>query len=644
MYNGSSRYADIKYTSVPMPRPAVPAHHPLKSKTNHQKLLDYVMPRMYVAKEARDARVERYAEIDKQVYGWMQLSNEDKKRRVKKEKTGKGGVTEINLPISYIHLDDMMSYYAQIFSPNQGMFYHKGKPDEAADATQLVTLMNNHAIYTGMYRDTIRTLFNLLKYNEGGFYSYWLKDYGPVLKSNSDGSQDVQEEIRWQGNKAESLDPYNTFYDPLVDISQLHKDGEFCGFAELRSHYWLQSRAAKGIYFNCEEVLKKAEYESRCEFYKNPPQEAHMSYDESGGSDWKSVVAGVPQNLVKTGYEILHIFIRLNPIDFGLVTAAERSARNRLELWKITVCNGETIIGVEQQNNIHGYLPFCMARLNDDIMAEATKSTAEILNPLQEFASHLLNTHVKATRRNLYGTTVYDPSIVDLSKIPDGEVSARIPTKPSGYGKDLRTAIFNDQKTLDTKQTLTDMETVLGMLNQFFPVQAMPSQIASIERATNSQVSAVQQGTNRRQQKGAQLLDITLFRNVRFVFFYNILQYQPNNISVSDFHGRAITIDLNSIRNTDLPFVIGQGLKVLDRQAAAQTVREIVFALLQSQQADQIDIMGLITYWVNMLDIDIDLNQFKRPVQQVPTPGGDVQPVPGQAPSEAPAGPAGAAV
>jgi hypothetical protein len=45
----------------------------------------------------------------------------------------------------------------------------------------------------------------------------------------------------------------------------------------------------------------------------------------------------------------------------------------------------------------------------------------------------------------------------------------------------------------------------MGLVNQFFPTQSLPSQIASIDRAVDSQVAAVQQGANRRQQKAARL-------------------------------------------------------------------------------------------------------------------------------------------
>jgi hypothetical protein len=101
-------------------------------------------------------------------------------------------------------------------------------------------------------------------------------------------------------------------------------------------------------------------------------------------------------------------------------------------------------------------------------------------------------------------------------------------------------------------------------------------------------VAAVQQGANRRQQKAARLLDDTVFRNVRFAMYYNILQYQPDSSEVTDFYtGKPVKIDLASLRNTDLPFIIGQGLKAIDRQAAAQMLQQVIFALIQAPQAAQ---------------------------------------------------------
>jgi hypothetical protein len=160
---------------------------------------------------------------------------------------------------------------------------------------------------------------------------------------------------------------------------------------------------------------------------------------------------------------------------------------------------------------------------------------------------------------------------------------------------------------------LNQLEGVMGLINQFFPTQSLPSQIASIDRAVDSQVAAVQQGANRRQQKAARLLDDTLFRPMRFAMYYNIIQYQPDEEEIMDiFTGQPVKINLQNLRVSNLPFIIGQGLKAIDRMAAASMLQNIIFAMIQAPQVSQgIDLLGLIDYWTSMIDIDIDMKQFR---------------------------------
>src|SRR3546814_11327607 len=73
----------------------------------------------------------------------------------------------------------------------------------------------------------------------------------------------------------------------------------------------------------------------------------------------------------------------------------------------------------------------------------------------------------KACRKNVWGTTYYNPSAVDYSVVPDGEVAARVPIKAQGFNKDIRTLVYHEAATLDTKQTLGDMQGVMDLTNQF---------------------------------------------------------------------------------------------------------------------------------------------------------------------------------
>jgi hypothetical protein len=80
---------------------------------------------------------------------------------------------------------------------------------------------------------------------------------------------------------------------------------------------------------------------------------------------------------------------------------------------------------------------------------------------------------------------------------------------------------------------------------------------------------------------------------------------------IADFYGKPVTVNLEELRQTDLPFIIGQGLKALDRQAAAHALQELIFAIIQNPAvAQRIDLLGLIDYWTSMIDIDIDMTKF----------------------------------
>lgn len=601
--------------------------HPLRNKVTHDRLVDYIKQRLLLGARQRDSRLPRYSQIDRDVAAFMLLNDEDRKRQIEHIKKGTPQATAISLPLMFVHLDDMMTYYAQTFAPNRGMFYHTAKPEDSGEASQLVTVMNSHAVYGGFYRQLLRSIYSILKYNLGGVWNTWDTEYGPKLEADESGGTRLAQAVTFAGNRIKAIDMYNFFADPAVEMADLYKDGEFAAVAEMRSHYWLKARCMEGTFLNCEDMLDGEHQGFSAQFYKDPPTESNLASDQTkaSGFSWYSFLAGTESSMMNGAYELVTIYLKLNPNDFALLggSADARKGRNRYEVWRFTLLNGERLIECSYMNNMHGHLPAYMGVLNDDLMKEAAKSVAEILNPLQQFASFLLNAHVLANRKNIYGTTYYDPSCVDMEKIPAGEVAARVPLKPQGWGKDIRTMIQHDNNQLDTKQTLQDLQGMMGLIDQFFPTQSLPSQIAGIDRAVDSQVAAVQQGANRRQHKGARLIDDTMLRPMRFSMYYNIVQYIKDGTTVGDFYtGKTIEVNLEKLRDVNLMLIIGQGLKALDRQAIQQQMREIIFAMIQAPTvSERIDLLAMLDAWTSMMDLEMNLKQFELAPPPAAAPG-----------------------
>src|SRR3546814_9591215 len=56
----------------------------------------------------------------------------------------------------------------------------------------------------------------------------------------------------------------------------------------------------------------------------------------------------------------------------------------------------------------------------------------------------------------------------------------------------------------------------------------------------------------------------------------------------------------------------------IDRQYVMQLVQQIVFALIQNPRAaEQVDILGLLDYWVAMVDVELQLKQFTKTPEQI---------------------------
>lgn len=614
MSSESFSQSSIRHAKLPFAIPQVQPQHPFRNKQNHDSLLEYCQQRLSIGKDTRDAELDRLVRIDKKVAGWIRMKDEDKKRREKSDVTGEPLLTNMNLPLTFIHLDDMMTYLADTFAPSRGMFYNTGTPNEMNQAAQLVTKMNNDALYAGYYRELLQTLFSCLKYNMGGLTVAWGSDHGPSKADGSNKEDRVFDSgVKWQGNRLKTLDRYNTLLDPSVHPTRLHIEGEFCAYVELKSRFWVQTRAVNGQFYNCEEAVKNMGQSNAAAYYRHPPAEARLESDtHAEGEDWVSVLSAMPSNQ-QDGHEVVTLYIRLNPTEFGLVPREEVTARRRYEIWRVTILDNKHIVALAWQNNVHNHIPCYFGVIHDDVMGPAQRSPGELLAPLQDFASHLLNVHMEAARKSIYGTTVYDPTMVNLESIPKGEVAARLPVEPRAYGRDVRTYIQELRTTHDTSHTMQDLETVMAIVNQFFPTQALPSQIASIERAVSSQVAAVQHGANRRQQKTARLLDDSMFRPMRFAMYYNILQFQPDGEEITDFYsGRATRLDISAMTDTNLPYIIGQGLKAIDRQTTSEMLQKVIFALIQAPAAAQgIDLLGLIDYWTSMIDIDMNMQQFR---------------------------------
>ena len=523
---------DIQLPRIQGQQPQVSNRHPLKNETMHRLLMSYVLPRLEQASSFRDSQTDRFKHIDREVSAWFQPeSAEDKHAHRVRRATGEVVPLQFKIPLVKTYMEDTLAFLMEIFAPNSGMFHSVGKQKEQEAGNLLIAKLNYDAQFTGYYDSLLQASWTALKYNQAALSTEWGQFRGPVFVPKHGGTIIDVPEVRadtliWEGTQLRHIDPYNLLRQPGVPLGEVHRRSEYVGEAKRITAFEFLRGASEGRYFNAEQVLpigedrvRRSPQLSGTSFYRYPPICAGIrpavAGNGTGGSsiDWGQLLnAGHGYSAADTHFvELAELYIWLNPFQFALRPKESRGEKDKLELWKLVIANGAVLVQATQVESAHGWMPINAGYLQGDSMEESQLTPSETVQPFQDFASYLMNTHVKATTESVHGTILYNADVIDLKAIPPGAVARNIPFKPAGADVDINKIFMRiPSQTRDTQGLLQDSQQMMALLERLFPTQALPSQVAGIDRAIDSQVTSVMQGANRRTHMTAKRCDDVL--------------------------------------------------------------------------------------------------------------------------------------
>lgn len=620
---------------VELPETAYPPAIP--DREQHDKLLQYITQRLDTGKSQRDDRILRMGKIDKLISTWQVLTKSDSARASKQEATGQAQAISVNLPLVHTHLDDMVSFFAGVYSPQSGDFFQL--PDEVMkeEGQALVDRLNNDAKRTQHYSELCKFLRSILKYNVAGLHVQWVSPDGMTLDDPKTGL-----------NQSTSLDMYNVMWDPVIrDPSKIRCDAQWASVSELRNRQWFIRREVDGMYYGVGSVIGD---DSRpvgnngnlSAYYVYPPDRIQIRQSDSksrdNGIDWdqwfEGTSAGTAVISECDAFELTTVYIWLNPSQFKLRNTSQDVEAafegGQLMLWKAQIMGNQRIISLEPETSqvVEGTevatadnmiqtaeIPIHMSYLNEDDLKQFQRSVAEMLSQFQNYGSFLMNAHIVNTRQNIFGTRVYDPSMFDGKQL--GTNGEPVDLESKMPGRDVRSGMTQIGGTGDTSRTMEHLSSLMSIVQQFFPAQALPSQVAGIDRAVSSQVAAVLNGVNRRLHMLVRHMDDEVMIHNRIRQFRNLAK-----------HG---SIENLAITDDKVYKILGSGLAQLNREAAAQAFNQLLFAVLQNQEAMQtFDIPKMFDFWARLQNIGTGMSGF---VKQQPAQSGAV---PGQMPSQTP--------
>lgn len=614
----------------------------LKSPDREKALVEYCLERVKMSDEERKRRAARAQSIDVQISGYIQHGRESKKRAQDNAAGKKPKPADMSLPLAGAQIDECVTYMMSVYAPEMDFFEAVAPADKQVMAQAVVGELNKQSQKGQYYRHFTRMCTAAIRYNFGGLICNWEKMTGVVFKGQPGGVAEKKVDTVWEGNVLKAIDVYNFGYDTSVHPVDLAAEGEFFWECERITPFRARRMAQAGMLFGINRYVHEifaanpgAQMDGKS-FYLQPPSVRDESaINGEGQTNWISILRASDVRESTPGLELLHFVAWLCPKNFGLSDSAE------MECWRIVIANGKYLTFAMKLDTTHGMLPVAIACPLEDDLKNEQRTHAEMLIPLQQFASFLMNSHQEAHRKSIYGITVYNAqAFPGLNADMTDMASAMIPMQSSASGLDIDKVFRHHSTAPNTDKNVVDIGNIIQLMQKILPTD-MLQQVADLERATVYQAAATVQAGNRRQLKIARMISDQCINIIKFQMIYNLYS-NMQSISYVDPNGQRTSIQVGDLVEAEIEYEIGTGLKGIDRLITVQIIRDVINGVIQSQQAiAEFDIVSLLNYFATLAGDKTDLRQFRRGATgmspaQVAQPAGAAQPTAPGAPQAAP--------
>lgn len=558
------------------------------TRASQESFIQYYKETLLTVNTVKSSQRTRFEGIDRAYMREQDASDE----RTQGKLAVKGGNPNIlqntTVPIVMPQVEAAVVYQASVFLTGIPIFGVVANAVFEDQAIQMETILDDNATKGGWTRELIMFFRDGFKYNFAPLEVSWDKEVTAAIETDIEFSakEGKPVEVIWSGNGLKRLDPYNTFIDPRVPPSELYKKGEFGGYTEFLSRIELKQLIAEMADTLTMNVTKAFESTSQAipgtssgetaESYYIPGINPDVTISDNfeGAMNWLSWAGMGKHNpnknaaiQYKNSYEKTTLYCKVLPSEFSLAVPSA----NTPQVWKLIIINHQVIIHAERQTNAHGYIPILIGQPYEDGLDYQTKSLATNAQEFQETTSAFMNSILASRRRAISDRTVYDPSRILSAHMNSDNPSAKIPVRPSAYGKNVGDSVYQFPFREDQGAfSMAQIKELVGMSNMLAGQNpARQGQFVKGNK-TKSEFDDVMSNANGRDQLVSILLEAQVFTPMKTIFKLDILQYQGGVTLYSREKEKAVKIDPIELRKAILEFKISDGLVPSDKIISAE--------------------------------------------------------------------------
>lgn len=539
---------------------------------------------------------------------------------------------DLTVPVIMPQVESAVVYQSSVFLQGNSIMGVVAGPESADEAVMMDAVLNENSVRGKWKREFMKHFRDGFKYNIAALEVVWDRKVTAALESDinfGNGTEGRPKEVIWQGNCIRRMDMYNTFFDSRVAPTEIHDKGEFVGYTEMMSRIalkqFLQQLPDKLV-----QNIKKA-FESglgattagmggvggiQSYYVPDINNNAILNRNLRNGMDWMSWagLTDTQQKIqYKNMYEVTTLYGRICPNDFGLRVPAG----NTPQVFKFIFVNHSVLVYCERQTNAHAYLPILFSQPLEDGLTYQTKSLAQNVAPIQDISSALMNSVIAARRRAISDRGIYDPSRINEAQINNPNPSAKIPLRPSAYGKPISEAYYSIPFKDDQSQFAMQQIGFLGNIANNISGQNPAKQGQFVKgNKTTHEFDTVMANANGRDQMTSILLEDQLFTPLKEILKTNMLQYQSGVSIFNPATATEVKVDPVALRKATVEFKITDGLTPADKLISEDVLMVALQTIGASQQIGSgYNIAPLFSYMMKMQGAD--LKPFEKSPQQI---------------------------
>lgn len=429
----------------------------------HRGILERLRDRVQASVQALDARKTVWDRMEDNFLAYMPETDNDAIRRGLRTQSGMPQYTTITIPYSYAMMLTAHTYQTSVFFGRDPIQQVQGRHGEGQQQEQAVEALLAYQVNGGRHLPPYYIwIHDALKYGIGIIGYYWDTEMLSTpryvmeeetflgVKTGKRKKKLVEQEHKgYDGTRLYNVRPQDWISDPRVTLANFQQ-GEFCGrYVEL-SRIELLEGEREGQYINVQELLRNgADWTPRDSGSSQMVLPGSQQYGGSGRDNdlasWK-------------GYEL---YVKLIPSDWGL------SSSNKTEIWVFTfLSSANVIVQAKPLGYWHGAFPFEVAENEVGGHALYNRSMLEVLQPMNDVLSWLINTHFFNVRKSLNDQFIVDPSRITMKDFSDPNPGRLLRLKPEAYGQDVRSVVSQLPVQDVTRAHLTDFNLVTDMMQR----------------------------------------------------------------------------------------------------------------------------------------------------------------------------------